>query len=236
MRGIALALENLHQGHLHKQPAHVLWDMYVCDQMSIGAIAKMLGVGPRTITTLLRSFQIQKRTQSEQKLVDLERMSYGDRLAMTEASRAIVKGRPKTHADLCKRAKTKQDRAVLSGDEAIIVGHMQHAGLDPVPLLAVDKYNIDFGFPDEKVAVEYHGGNWHNSPKKRAQDERKAAYLRKNGWTLLVFPRIVKLRNSVSGNETIAVEEIVRRTLDAIHSAPSGNSSINGMMAALPRG
>jgi very-short-patch-repair endonuclease len=114
------------------------------------------------------------------------------RNAMISAAQAKVRGMKRSHDDLCKRARTKQERAQLSGDESEIMAAFDAAGLHPIPLYAVEKFNIDFAFPDAMLAVEYHGGNWHNSTAKRAQDERKAAFLNERGWTLLVFPRLGK--------------------------------------------
>lgn len=137
---------------------------------------------------------------------------------MVEATNRI-RGTARSHADLCKRARTKQERAALSGDEAEIMAALVAAGFAPVPLLAIDKFNVDFGFPDRRIAVEYHGGNWHASPKKRAQDERKAAFLREAGWTLLVFPRLDRPRRNDSGNNRINLADMVRRIAEAVHSA-----------------
>lgn len=105
---------------------------------------------------------------------------------MTKATDAI-RGSKRTHYDLCKRARTKQDRAKLSKDETAILAALHAANLRPIPEYAIDKFNVDFAFPDERLAVEYNGGNWHNTPKKRSEDDAKALYLRANGWNVLVF-------------------------------------------------
>lgn len=134
-------------------------------------------------------------------------------------ARAAIIGHKRSHADLCNRAKGKQRAAKLSGDELAIMEAFNSAGLHPVPLFAVDKYNIDFAFPDAMLAVEYNGGNWHNSPAKRASDEVKAEYLHKAGWRLIVFPRIDKPRTNNSGNRTVTIPEIVRQVKAALDLA-----------------
>lgn len=141
------------------------------------------------------------------------------RAAMIANAQAAVRGMKRSHDDLCKRSRTKQERAVLSGDEAEIMAALNRAGLFPIPLYSVDKYNIDFAFPDAMLAVEYNGGNWHNTPAKRAGDEVKAVYLKQNGWRLIVFPRIDKPHTNNSGNRPIAITEIVRQVKDALDLA-----------------
>lgn len=130
-----------------------------------------------------------------------------DRAATTAKAVAQIRGRKRSEADLCKRASTKQAWAKLSGDEAQIMAAYRAAGLSPIPLYAVGKYNIDFAFPDHMVAVEYQGGNWHNLPHKREQDANKAAFLMDQGWHLLTFSRLAKTGST----------EIVRATQDALH-------------------
>jgi len=90
------------------------------------------------------------------------------------------------------------------------------AGLYPISLFAVDKFNVDFAFPAEKVAVEYHGGNWHNTKTKQAQDSRKADYLRGQGWALLVFPRLDKPQANDAGNRRVTADDLVSQTLTAL--------------------
>lgn len=143
-----------------------------------------------------------------------------DRAALMANATAVIRGARRSHADLCKRARTKQERLILSQDEQEILAAMRAVGLSPIPHLAFDKYNIDFAFPERRVAVEYHGGNWHNTPAKHHQDAAKAAFLRAEGWHLLVFPRLDKPQANNAGNRRVAIEEIVRLTLQAMHATP----------------
>lgn len=147
----------------------------------------------------------------------LRSLAPDERAAMMAKATARIRGAKRSPEDLQKRARTKQERAQLSGDEAEIMAALNAAGLHPVPLYAFDKYNIDFAFPDRMVAVEYQGGNWHNTPQKREQDARKAAFLESEGWRLLVFPRLDKPQPNNAGNRRIAIDEIVRQTIEALH-------------------
>lgn len=134
-----------------------------------------------------------------------------ERQRRTAGAHDAVRGMKRSAADLEKRARTKQERAQLSGDEAEILAAFQVAGLHPVPLLAFGKYNIDFAFPEQRVAVEYHGGGWHGTPAKREQDANKAESLRAAGWTLLVYPSLYRR------NREKAITTIVEETRKALH-------------------
>jgi hypothetical protein len=139
------------------------------------------------------------------------------RTALMAEATSRIRGSKRSHDDLCKRAQTKQARAVLSGDEAVIMAGFIAIDLNPVPLFAVDKFNVDFAFPDALVAIEYHGGNWHNTTRKRAQDERKRQFLESIGWTVRAFPRIDKPQANDAGNERIAVSDLVREVAALVH-------------------
>lgn len=140
------------------------------------------------------------------------------REAIMAPARAAVRGRKQTDEHRHKIARTKQAICKLSDDEQAILAAYHEAGLRPIPLYAVHRYNIDFAFPDHKLAVEYSGGNWHVTPAKQAADDVKATYLRSEGWTILTFPRLNKPQANNAGNTRIGIEEIVRQTRDALHA------------------
>lgn len=136
--------------------------------------------------------------------------------ALMAGCRAATRGAKQSDEHRRKIARSRQDNCKLSEDEQAILTAYQQSGLRPVPLYAVDRYNIDFAFPDQRLAVEYDGGNWHNTPKKRAIDERKAALLESLGWTIIRLPRIDKPQNNDAGNERITLDEIIQLTREAL--------------------
>lgn len=141
-----------------------------------------------------------------------------ERAALMASATAQIRGAKRTHEDLCKRARTKQERATLSDDEREILAALHTAGMNPIPHFAFDKYNLDFAFPDQRVAIEYHGGNWHNTPLKQEQDASKAAFLRDAGWHLIVLPRLDKPQPNNAGNRRIAISEVVTLAKQAVHA------------------
>lgn len=200
--------------------------IYTRDLRSVQDAADKLGVGRLTVQAIMRSHNIRQRTTAEQRAIDLREMDYETRLQMTANSRAIITGRRRSHEDLCRRAQGKQRTAVLSDDEAEIMAAFYEAGLHPIPLYAIDKFNVDFAFPEVKLAVEYHGGNWHNTRKKRESDAAKARHLAANGWTLLVFPRLYRpiSYKIKGGNKSVKLPALVakvQRTLTHL-TPPAG--------------
>lgn len=207
----------------HDDAASAIRVFYHRETLNVGDVAARLGVGRQTVLAIMRANGIRQRTAAEQKAIDLRHMDYDARMAMTAASRSVITGKRRSHDDLCRRALGKQRKAILSDDEAEIMGAFYEAGLHPVPLFAIDKYNVDFAFPDARLAVEYHGGNWHNTRKKREADADKARFLAAAGWTLLVFPRLYRpLPYKVrGGNKSVKLDALVakvERTLN--HLSP----------------
>lgn len=198
--------------------ADAIRTLYVKRLMTVEEVSTELGVGRRSIQAIMQASGIRQRDFSEQNSLKMRKLDYDARIAQTAASRAVITGRKRSHEDLCRRALGKQRNAVLSDDEAEIMAAFYEAGLHPIPLYAVDKYNVDFAFAEVRLAVEYHGGNWHNTRKKREHDAAKARYLAEQGWTLLVFPRLYrpisyKIRGGNKSVKLAALVAKVQRTL-----------------------
>ena len=189
--------------------ADAVRDLYVARQMTIGEIATFAGTGHRTARKWLDDVGIPRRSPSEEKALKMANLTPDERESVMRGCRVATRGMKQTDEHRHKIARTKQDRAVLSDDESEIMGALNAVGLNPIPLYAVHRYNIDFAFPDVKLAIEYNGGNWHNTPKKRRGDEIKTAYLESQGWTVVYFPRLAKDRWVDSGNERITLDDLV---------------------------
>jgi very-short-patch-repair endonuclease len=194
-------------------------ELYVARQMTIGDIATFAGTGHRTVRAWLDESCIPKRTPAEEKSLRMANLTPEERESLMSGCRAATRGAKQTDAHRQKIARTRQDRVALSGDEAEIMSALNSVGLNPVPLYAIHRYNIDFAFPDVKLAIEYNGGNWHNTPKKRRADEVKTAYLESSGWTVVFFPRLDKPQANDAGNERIAVDRLVNEVQRLIHEA-----------------
>ncbi|MFJ5625291.1 endonuclease domain-containing protein [Peribacillus loiseleuriae] len=58
-------------------------------------------------------------------------------------------------------------------------------GEEVEPQVPCEWYRIDLALP--KIAMECDSRYFHSTPKQKAHDRRKNAYLRKNGWKVLRF-------------------------------------------------
>lgn len=84
------------------------------------------------------------------------------------------------------------DPRVESPREAWVLLAIADAGLalpEPQVWIEVDgiaTYRLDFGYRRHRVCVEYDGLEAHQSPEQRAYDERRRAWLREQGWLVIV--------------------------------------------------
>jgi len=159
--------------------------LYIHDRLSAVDIARRFNCSNVIVGRWLAKYGISLRSTSEVANLAMERKSYEERLRNTAASRAIIKGRSQTAEHRRKIAMTKQNRANLSRYEAELLVAINKIGFHPVMHLAVDIFNIDLAFPSVKLAIEIDGGCWHNTPKKRQQDNRKQIVLKREGWKIL---------------------------------------------------
>lgn len=69
-------------------------------------------------------------------------------------------------------------------------------------------WRLDLCYPKHKVAIEYDGSAFHDSPEQRAHDEERRRWLRKRGWTVIVVRK--------DGFEQFAREGWLRELSDAL--------------------
>jgi very-short-patch-repair endonuclease len=178
--------------------------LYIDEKMSSIAIASRFECTYATICKWLHEYDIPTRTASEAKRLDMERWSREDRLRITAASRRLITGKKRSHNDLCKRAKGKQRTARMSEYEKALFEKLSALGYKPIPLFALDKFNIDLAFPELKLGIEVDGGNWHKTTRiKIAQDTAKADMLNSLGW------RIIRVKTRRQDWLPIAVSSIM---------------------------
>ncbi|MET0526519.1 MAG: DUF559 domain-containing protein [Nocardioides sp.] len=85
-------------------------------------------------------------------------------------------------------------RAESSGESWARLEIHDHHLPEPTPQFWVDiagvpTYRLDLAYPRARIAVEYDGAQHHSSPQDRARDERRRAWLRENGWTVIVLTK-----------------------------------------------
>ncbi|MGD6850765.1 MAG: DUF559 domain-containing protein [Candidatus Bathyarchaeia archaeon] len=106
----------------------------------------------------------------------------------TKAAHDAVRGMTRSREELLQRALIKQNNwTQLSAGELEVMKLLNDIGIQVIPQYALDIFNIDLAVPDRKIAIEVDGGEWHNSGRKQAMDERKEALLKAEDWLLLRF-------------------------------------------------
>lgn len=66
-------------------------------------------------------------------------------------------------------------------------------------------WRVDFAWPEERVAVEYDGFDWHSSPDALRKDRQKRAALEEIGWRVL----------SIVGDDVRGHPDVMLRRIDA---------------------
>jgi hypothetical protein len=87
---------------------------------------------------------------------------------------------------------------------------LQFEILNPIGLVL---YRLDLAYPDIMLAIEYDGREHHTSEVDRERDQRRRAYLRRLGWTVVVLTA-----QDVYGRDPQAAQ-IVRRERDRLLAA-----------------
>jgi very-short-patch-repair endonuclease len=180
-----------------KPAATALYELHHTKQMTILGMSKYLKLARSTIETALKRHNIQKRKYDQSSyLREWYKRNPGAGAILAEYAHRAVKGSRRSDEDLIKRALSVQEQAKLSKLEKYVLDYFNNCGLSPVPLYAVYKFNIDLAFPEHKLAVEIHGGNFHTTPRKIKQDKAKEEYLKSIGWDIVVIKQGTLKMNS----------------------------------------
>lgn len=136
------------------------------------------GINTRSVMRLMKKFDIEPITPKAAIARQIDRNP--EFLNQTLHTRSAIKKRARSTA----LYRQNNWDIVASEKEAEFLDALMKNGLNPVPQLAVGSFNIDFAFPDIKLAVEL-DPRWHNSAKKRPQDKKKDDFLKSLGWVVL---------------------------------------------------
>lgn len=150
---------------------------YVDEKATYRELTNEMNINTRSLMKLLRMCNIEAIDQKEAVRRQMENdPEFVERLVTAGSSKEAAR----------KRALNRQKNwcTRFSNMEHAFLKALNAAGYFPVPELAVETFNIDFAFPDEKLAVEY-DPRWHKSERKRLMDERKEETLSALGWKVL---------------------------------------------------
>ena len=88
------------------------------------------------------------------------------------------------------RALADDTERTESGREAATIRLLRDHGLpDPTPQVWVRcgtrRYRLDLAYPEQRIAIEYDGRQWHSSETDQASDRRREAALVATGWVVI---------------------------------------------------
>ena len=180
---------------------------------SVNFIAKHFGVDRGTIQRRLKKSRIIIRGQAEANQLSMSQRSRDENVRNTKAAHDAVRGKPRAHEELCKRAITRQKSFTAYGSpyEQDIADEFSRRQIQFTPQLAVDKYNIDFAIFDN-IAFEVFGGNWHAKGRHRARFDERSKKLFSSGYTIVICWIGFNHRFSPSGiaDYLVSLSEILR--------------------------
>jgi len=184
---------------------------YLSGESQVSLAAKW-SVSVDVIRRMLVNASVPIRSNAAAQSLRMQRMTPEERSAHAEAMVRNWRGQRHTDEALTKAALARQQRGTsVSGNEVEMMHMLQARGLDPIPQLAVGKYNIDLAIGN--VGVEILGGWWHKSKR----HEARTRYLFDRGWDLIfvwVHRKSYPLRPAAADYVVAYVEEAQR------HPAP----------------
>jgi very-short-patch-repair endonuclease len=85
--------------------------------------------------------------------------------------------------NLPKRSEVKTESPI----EEMLLVELNRICLFPHTQYRVGNYRIDLAFPEEKIAVECDGKEWHSSQEQMKHDIERDRYLKQQGWKVMRF-------------------------------------------------
>lgn len=143
------------------------------------------------VATLVRAaFDLLTKNPLTQGVACVDALLHSGRLSQ-EALGRFMAGRHDDGIVRARRGFALLDDRAESLPESVLRVLFRLQGLRPVPQLEIpgefgETLRGDLGFPEAKVVVEYEG-RWHADRDQFRRDERRRAWLRANGWVVIVI-------------------------------------------------
>ncbi len=149
-------------------------------------LAKNLNVSRSVISRILFEGGVTRRTASESMYLRMSQTSPEERIRLTDAAHAAVRGVPQSEEQVAKVALTRETKHVnVSALEKQLAAML--AGIDITPQKAVGRYNVDLALTESRIAVEVFGGNWHASGDHAGRFRKRCDYLINAGWLPVIM-------------------------------------------------
>ena len=150
--------------------------------MSIKALSDKFNIARTGITSRLKTAGVPIRGRSEAMYLRMSQASPEERKRLTSFANDALRGSKQPEDGMVKRAKcVQQTGSKIGKNEDVLREWISDLGLDPIPQLAVNRYNIDLAI--HPIAVELLCAA--ASPIYRTADRKKIKYLTNHGWAVL---------------------------------------------------
>lgn len=186
-------------------------DLHLNRNLSVKAIAELLGKPRTTVVTALNRAGVRQRNRSESMFVRMSQTDEAERMRLTNKAHEACRGRKRPESEGKRLAESRMRTGRLSFIENVFADAFARLGVPVVPQYAHGPYNCDFALPASCIDIEIDPGCWHKTKIKRPFDERRDVYFAETGWKVLRWSGN-KIRKS-NANLTAVAEELIRRDL-----------------------
>lgn len=149
---------------------------------SVLSMSKTFGVSRATICKRLEQMGLAIRNSSDAMFIRHAKLTKSERLALSDAAHAKVRGMKHTPEQLAKRSAIREFNAIPSKYEVVMQHWLHERGVSFTPQKAVGPYNIDIALDESRIAVEIFGGHWHAGGTHAAGYRRRIEYLLSHHW------------------------------------------------------
>jgi very-short-patch-repair endonuclease len=85
----------------------------------------------------------------------------------------------------------------------LLLRELQLLGIYPVSQFQVGSYRIDLALPEQMIAIECDGKEWHSSPEQADRDTTREEYLKSQGW------RVIRFSGSDLYQDALRIAEVI---------------------------
>lgn len=153
---------------------------------SVKAVAQEFGIQRQTLVNMLRQRGIEPRGRRDAMLLRMAQSTPEERLRLTEAAHAAVRGRRQPEEHCIRQAQGRERTKSHASLEALALHQvLVETGIPATLEKAFGPYNLDIAFDELPIAVEIQGGNWHSHGRHGARLPKRREYILSSGWHLV---------------------------------------------------
>jgi very-short-patch-repair endonuclease len=178
------------------------------------SISTSIGVSRCLIRCVLERTGEPIRGRSEASSNRMAKLTEEERLELTDAAHAAVRGVPQSeqHAFNIARGREANWSQWASPAELEIARTLTERGIDFTPQKAVGPYNIDLAIAESSIAVEVFGGGWHAHGSHATRYRERTDYLLDRGWMPIIVWATFHVPLGPGAAEYVIAQHEIRRS------------------------